>query len=159
MTPRVPRVAQSSFKIFPSIDKFWSNGATENACMICGKKRNTVRTQESTDTCTTDYRNQREKEIKAQRLQGAEPSSSLATLLMSLETEPEELREQTIHTQAGASAPCCFPKSMGQSLNVLLSPRAHQDHPDLDWSRTFNSQVHTLFQNQGRPCSIPDMKQ
>lgn len=35
MTPRVPRVAQSSLKIFPSIDRFWSKGATENACMIC----------------------------------------------------------------------------------------------------------------------------
>lgn len=41
MTPRVPRVAQSSLKIFPSIDRFWSKGATENACMICANIKET----------------------------------------------------------------------------------------------------------------------
>lgn len=40
MTPRLPSVAVSSLSIFPSIDKFWSKGATENACMICA---NTMR--------------------------------------------------------------------------------------------------------------------
>ena len=51
MTPRVPRVAQSSLKIFPSIDRFWSKGATENACMICAKINETkVCTKQNTET-------------------------------------------------------------------------------------------------------------
>jgi len=35
MTPRLPSVAESSVKQRPSMERFWSNGATENACMIC----------------------------------------------------------------------------------------------------------------------------
>lgn len=36
MTPRLPSVAVSSLRIFPSRDRFWSKGATEKACMIWG---------------------------------------------------------------------------------------------------------------------------
>ena len=36
--PRLPSVAASSVKHRPSIDRFWSNGATEKACMIYGKE-------------------------------------------------------------------------------------------------------------------------
>lgn len=34
MTPRLPSVAESSVKLFPLIERFWSNGATEKACII-----------------------------------------------------------------------------------------------------------------------------
>lgn len=34
MTPSVPSVAESSVRLFPSMERFWSNGATEKACMI-----------------------------------------------------------------------------------------------------------------------------
>lgn len=35
MTPRLPSVAESSVRLFPSMERFWSNGATEKACIIC----------------------------------------------------------------------------------------------------------------------------
>lgn len=38
-TPRLPSVAESSVKDRPSMDRFWSNGATEKACMICASKK------------------------------------------------------------------------------------------------------------------------
>lgn len=34
MTPRLPSVAESSVKLFPLMERFWSNGATEKACII-----------------------------------------------------------------------------------------------------------------------------
>lgn len=34
-TPRLPSVAESSVRPLPSMERFWSNGATEKACMIC----------------------------------------------------------------------------------------------------------------------------
>lgn len=34
MIPRLPSVAESSVRLFPSMKRFWSNGATEKACMI-----------------------------------------------------------------------------------------------------------------------------
>lgn len=34
MTPRLPSVAESSVRLFPSMERFWSNGATEKACII-----------------------------------------------------------------------------------------------------------------------------
>lgn len=34
MTPRLPSVAESSVRLFPLIERFWSNGATEKACII-----------------------------------------------------------------------------------------------------------------------------
>lgn len=34
MTPRLPSVAESSVRLFPSMERFWSKGATEKACII-----------------------------------------------------------------------------------------------------------------------------
>lgn len=48
ITPRLPNVAESSVRPFPSIERFWSKGATEKACMIYGDMNGRVKNGEET---------------------------------------------------------------------------------------------------------------